>query len=37
MELTARDREVFFNALLNPPAPSEKLLQAVERYRKLGL
>lgn len=32
--LTARDREVFVNALLNPPAPNEKLRRAVRRYRQ---
>jgi len=27
-----RDREIFFNALLNPEYPNQKLLQAAEQY-----
>jgi uncharacterized protein (DUF1778 family) len=27
------DREVFFRALLNPPAPNARLLRAAKRYR----
>jgi uncharacterized protein (DUF1778 family) len=34
MTLSARDREVFVEALLNPPAPSDKLRTAAQRYRK---
>jgi uncharacterized protein (DUF1778 family) len=32
--LSARDHEVFVNALLNPPAPNEKLGRAARRYRQ---
>ncbi len=32
--LSARDREVFVNALLSPPAPNEKLRRAVRRYKQ---
>lgn len=32
--LSARDREVFVEALLNPPAPNEKLRAAAQRYRQ---
>jgi uncharacterized protein (DUF1778 family) len=34
LKLTARDREVFVQALLNPPRPTNKLRQAVRRYRE---
>ena len=35
--LTGRDREVFVNALLNPPAPSARMKAAAQRYRsRLG-
>jgi len=34
MQLTGRDREVFLEALQNPPAPSEKLQQAAKRYKQ---
>ena len=34
LRLTARDREVFVQALLNPPAPALKLRQAVRRYQE---
>lgn len=38
MTLSAQDREVFVEALLNPPAPSEKLRTAAQRYRqKMGV
>jgi len=30
--MTERDREVFFNALLNPPAPNERLRKAMAQY-----
>jgi uncharacterized protein (DUF1778 family) len=33
--LTERDRAVFFDALLNPPKPSRRILDAAERYRSL--
>lgn len=29
-----RDAEIFFNAILNPPAPNAKLKAAAERYKK---
>jgi uncharacterized protein (DUF1778 family) len=32
--LSARDREVFVSALLNPRAPNEKLRQAARRYKQ---
>jgi uncharacterized protein (DUF1778 family) len=32
LKLGARDREVFVQALMNPPKPNEKLRQAVRRY-----
>jgi uncharacterized protein (DUF1778 family) len=32
-----RDREIFFNAILNPEEPDEKLVDAAERYKKAGL
>jgi uncharacterized protein (DUF1778 family) len=32
--LSARDREVFVDAILNPPAPNARLREAVKRYRK---
>jgi uncharacterized protein (DUF1778 family) len=34
LKLTARDREVFVQALLNPPQPTDKLRQAVRRYKQ---
>lgn len=34
LRLRAEDREAFFNALANPPAPSEHAKSAVARYRK---
>ena len=34
LKLTAKDREVFVQALLNPAKPAEKLRQAVHRYRE---
>ena len=30
-----KDRAIFFDAIMNPPAPNEKLLQAAGRYRQL--
>ncbi len=32
--LSAKDREVFVNALLNPPAPNDKLRRAAHRYKQ---
>jgi uncharacterized protein (DUF1778 family) len=38
MTLSVRDREVFVEALLNPPDPSNKLQAAAQRYRqKMGV
>ncbi len=34
IELGMRDREVFVSALLNPPAPNSRLLEAARRYRE---
>jgi uncharacterized protein (DUF1778 family) len=34
MVLSRKDQEVFVEALLNPPAPSEKLRVAAQRYKK---
>lgn len=34
MTLTARDSVAFVEALLNPPAPNERLLAAARRYRE---
>ncbi len=34
LKLTAKDREMFVQALLNPPKQSEKLRQAVRRYKQ---
>jgi uncharacterized protein (DUF1778 family) len=37
MILSVRDRELFVEALLNPPNPSEKLRTAAQRYKqKIG-
>ncbi len=33
--LTGADREAFFEALMNPPEPSEKLIAALRRHRDL--
>ena len=35
MFLTSRDTEVFVKALLKPPAPSQKLKRAANRYKKI--
>ena len=34
MELSARDREVFINALLNPPEPNDKLREGFREYKE---
>ncbi|MBD2295870.1 DUF1778 domain-containing protein [Anabaena sphaerica FACHB-251] len=34
MILSRKDQEVFVEALLNPPEPSEKLRAAAQRYKK---
>ena len=33
--LTGADREAFFEALMNPPEPSEQLIAALRRHRDL--
>jgi hypothetical protein len=35
VELTLRDREAYFNAVLNPPAPNARLREAARRYISL--
>lgn len=35
LTLCGEARQVFANALLNPPAPNETLRRAADRYRKL--
>jgi len=30
---TEQDREIFFNALMNPPGPNQELRDAAERYK----
>ena len=37
IRLTQRDAELFFAVLENPPAPSDKLQEAVTAYRTAGL
>ena len=34
MRLSARDREAFVTALLNPPVPGPRLRKAAERYKQ---
>jgi uncharacterized protein (DUF1778 family) len=34
LHLSVNDREIFINALLNPPAPVANLLKAVKKYKK---
>ena len=34
MELSLHDREVFANAILNPPSPNEHLLAAAKLYKQ---
>ena len=34
LHLSVRDRDIFIQALLNPPAPSTRLLRAVKKYKK---
>lgn len=29
-----KDKEIFFDAIMNPPMPGKRLLQAAERYRQ---
>jgi uncharacterized protein (DUF1778 family) len=35
MVLTGRDRDVFLEAVANPPAPAKKLVAALRRHRQL--
>jgi uncharacterized protein (DUF1778 family) len=35
MVLTGADREAFFEAVMNPPKPPEKLVAALRRHRDL--
>ena len=35
MVLTGADREVFLNAILNPPEPTRRLIEALRRHRRL--
>ncbi len=34
LTVSERDRELFLNALLQPPAPSQRLRQAARRYKR---
>ena len=34
ISLSARDWDVFYDALINPPKPNEKLKKAARRYRE---
>lgn len=34
LHLSIKDRDVFIEALLNPPMPSDKLLKAAKKYKK---
>jgi uncharacterized protein (DUF1778 family) len=34
--LQGRDREIFVETLLNPPAPNARMKAAVARYKKLS-
>lgn len=36
LSLTAKDKRIFVDALLKPPAPNKKLKKAVERYKNMG-
>jgi uncharacterized protein (DUF1778 family) len=36
MVLRSDDREVFMNAVANPPPPAARLVAALRRHRKLG-
>lgn len=35
LSLSAKDKRLFVDALLNPPVPNAKLKQAAKRYKKL--
>ena len=34
LSLSNRDREAFFNALVNPPAPSDRLQRALAEHKR---
>ncbi|OAI48872.1 hypothetical protein AYO45_03985 [Gammaproteobacteria bacterium SCGC AG-212-F23] len=34
LRLSMQDRDVFIQALLNPPSPSKQLLKAAKKYKK---
>lgn len=34
LHLSVKDRDIFIQALLNPPSPSDKLTNAVKKYKK---
>jgi len=34
LHLSIKDRNIFINALLNPPNPAEKLIKAAKKYKK---
>ena len=34
LQLTSRERELFVNAILNPPEPNEKLRNAMQRFNE---
>ncbi len=34
LQLSERDRQAFFDALINPPAPSERLVRAVVEHKR---
>jgi uncharacterized protein (DUF1778 family) len=36
MQLKGEDRAVFLDALLDPPAPSPRLVEALRRHRRLS-
>ena len=36
LSLTAKDKRIFVDALLKPPAPNKKLKKAAERYKNMG-
>lgn len=35
MVLTGADRDAFLDAIVNPPAPADKLISALRRHKKL--
>lgn len=34
LHLSAKDRDIFIQALLNPPKPTDRLIKAVKKYKK---